>query len=55
MVTEETYKLRNEILLVGEFSLDMYQNEMKGRKPIKTLVDFCRKFSLLTLLLSQLE
>ena len=50
LVTEETYKLRNEILLVGDFSLDMYQNDMKGRKPNKTLVDFCRKFSFVNLI-----
>ena len=50
LVTEETYKLRNKILVVGDFSLDRYQNEMKGRKPNKTLVDFCRKFSFVNLI-----
>ena len=44
LVTEETYKLRNEILLMGGFNLDMYLNEMEGRKPNKTLVDFVSSF-----------
>ena len=44
-VTEETYKLRNESLLVGDLNLDMYENEKEGRKPNEILVDFFCQFN----------
>ena len=43
---EVMYKCRQEVILIGDFNLDMLVDEKAGRKGSAALHDFCDKFSL---------
>ena len=43
---ENMYNTRKELLLLGDFNMDMYENRDEGRFPDIRLVDFCNRFCL---------
>ena len=43
---ENMYTTRKELLLLGEFNMDMNENRDDGRFPDIRLVDFCNRFCL---------
>ena len=43
---ENMYNTRRELLLLGDFNMDMYENRDEGRFPDTRLVDFCNRFCL---------
>ena len=43
---ENMYNNRKELLLLGDFNMDMYENRDEGRFPGIRLVDFCNRFCL---------
>ena len=42
--TENMYNTRKELLLLGDFNMDMYENRDESRFPDTRLVDFCNRF-----------
>ena len=44
--TENMYNTRKELLLLGDFNLDMYETRDESRFPDTRLVDFCNRFCL---------
>lgn len=43
---ETMYKTRKELLLLGDFNMDLYHNSAEDRLPNSHLVDFCQRFCL---------
>ena len=40
------YNSRKELLLLGDFNMDLYNNTAQARAPNSHLVDFCERFRL---------
>ena len=38
------YNTRKELLLLGDFNIDMYNKSDEGRFPNHNLVEFCQRF-----------
>ena len=45
-VVEAMYNSKKELLLLGDFNMDLYHNATEGRIPNRRLVDFCERFCL---------
>ena len=43
---EVMYNTRKELLLLGDFDMDMYHQSEEGRFPNRNLVNFCERFFL---------
>ena len=41
---------RQEVLLLGDFNMDMYENMAENRYPNRNLLDFCQRFSLVNMI-----
>ena len=50
---EVTYNTRKELLLLGDFNMDMYHNSEEGRFPNRKLADCCQRFCLVNKITEQ--
>ena len=53
--TENMYNTRKELLLLGDFNMDMYENRDESRFPDTRLVDFCNRFCAFTAFTRRLQ
>ena len=49
-VTEAMYMTRQELLLLDDFNMDMFENMAENRYPNRNLLDFCQRFSLVNMI-----
>ena len=41
---------RQEVLLLGDYNMDMYENMAESRYPNRNLLDFCQRFGLVNMI-----
>ena len=48
--TAAMYMTRQEVLLLDDFNMDMYENMVENRYPNRNLLDFCQRFGLVNMI-----